>query len=261
MSAGRDPLLRPVVAGSARILTLDIETMPMLAAVFQLRGQDYISPGSVVQTGGVGCWAARWYGERRVMFASTFHDGYEPMIGQMRDLLDQADIVVSFNGKRFDNKHLRTAMVGLGLPAPTPWRDVDLLVEWRRLFTLPSNKLDEVAKYLGIGQKIKHEGMALWLACMDGDAKAWGRMKRYNVGDVRLTEDLYDRLRGWMPNHPHVLTTDALSCNQCGSTDLTREGRDYRAVVIDYALYRCNGCAGLVRAGHERRVARTRGVA
>lgn len=67
-------------------------------------------------------------------------------------------------------------------------------------------------------------------------------------------------MQGWNPSHPHIGPhTDQLICNQCGSTNLTRVGTT-RAVLIDYALYRCDDCGANVRAGWEARAARTRGA-
>ena len=44
-----------------------------------------------------------------------------------------------------------------------------------------SNKLDYVSKYLGIGEKVRHEGHELWVKCMEKDNAAWKRMKEYNA--------------------------------------------------------------------------------
>ena len=80
-------------------------------------------------------------------------------------------------------------------------------------------KLDYVAGALGLGHKRAHEGFTLWTSCIAGDEKAWDRMRRYNIQDVRLTEKLYDRILPWIPNHPHMgLYTDGgHCCPTCGS--------------------------------------------
>ena len=235
-----------------RILTLDIETRPMVAQVWGLFDQR-IGINQIVDAGGVLCWAAKWHDERRVMFASDHHDGHDEMIRQVWSLLDEADIVVGWNHKAFDIKHLQREFVLAGLGAPTPWQDVDLLLTVRRRFKFPSNKLDHVARELGVGSKVQHTGMDLWQRCLDGDDKAWRTMKRYNVQDVRLTELLYDILRGWVPGHPNVnmLRGQRVSaCSTCGGDDLADAGWHVTPTRA-YERFRCLGCGAYSRAVHS----------
>jgi len=85
-------------------------------------------------------------------------------------------------------------------------------------------------------------------------------MRRYNIGDVELTERLYLRMLPWIHNHPHVSNVgEMLSCNKCGSKDLEGTGT-YTANVHQYSRYRCRTCGGHVRAGHLKRIATTVGV-
>jgi uncharacterized protein YprB with RNaseH-like and TPR domain len=122
------------------------------------------------------------------------------MIKAAWDLLDEADAVVGYNSKRFDIKHLNTEFkVVAGLDPYSPFQHIDLLQVTRREFAFGSNKLESVADRLGLGKKREHEGFALWTRCEAGDAKAWNRMKAYNVQDVKLTEKLFEDYRAWIP--------------------------------------------------------------
>lgn len=244
----------------ARILTIDIETSPNLAYVWDL-WRDKVGPAMLKDNGQVICWAAKWYGHKRVLFASDHHDGHDVMVAKARDLIDEADIVITYNGKRFDQKHLRREFLLADLAPPSPVKDVDLYEVVKQRFAFASNSLNHVSGRLEIGAKVKHAGFDLWRGCMADDPASWAKMKAYNVGDVRLTEDLYVRLLPWIGNHPHVAVAAGLelTCNRCGSTDLEREG-DVTAVVMSYAMYRCQSCRGLVRASYPRRLARTRGI-
>jgi len=49
-----------------------------------------------------------------------------------------------------------------------------------------------------VGAKVKHSGFELWIKCMAGDAKAWKEMKEYQIQDVNLLIDLYEKLRPWI---------------------------------------------------------------
>jgi hypothetical protein len=71
-------------------------------------------------------------------------------------------------------------------------------------FKFPSNKLDYVAQALGVGAKFKHSGFELWIDCMAGDDKAWREMKKYQIQDVVLLEELYQVLLPWLPGASSV---------------------------------------------------------
>lgn len=256
-------LAAELAARQPRLLTIDIETRPLTAHVWGLRDQQ-IGINQIVDEGGVLCWAAKWHDERRVLFASDHHDGHDEMVRRAWGVLDEADIVVGWNHRAFDVKHLQREFVLAGLGAPTPWQDVDLLQTVRRRFRFPSNKLDHVARELGIGAKLSHTGMDLWQRCMDGDERAWRLMKRYNVQDVRLTEAIYDRLVGWVPAHPNVnmLRPERVSaCSTCGSQDLEDAGVHVTATRA-YERFRCLACGAYSRATHSdpRRTQHRRGV-
>lgn len=245
-----------------RILTLDIETRPNVGWIWDLRVQGgYISPAMLIEHGSIMCWAAKWLGVKKVEFASDHHDGHEQQVKKLWDMLDEADIVIGYNSDKFDLRHIRREFLLSGLPPTSPFKSVDLIKTARSKFAFASNSLNHVSGRLGIGEKVKHEGFGLWLACMDGDEAAWKRMARYNKQDVRLTEDLYLELLPWITGHPHVTVSgkDELRCTRCGSLDLERTG-ETTAVVHTYALYRCTNCAGQVRATHLKRIAGTTAV-
>lgn len=247
------------VSRVARILIIDIETAPMEVFSWALFNQNH-SINQIVKPGRVMCWAAQWYGQGKIMFASEHHDGHENMIQQVWDLLDAADIVVTYNGPAFDLKHLAMEFVQADMPPPSPHKDVDLL-KVARQFAWPSRKLDYVSQVLGIGQKVKHEGMGLWRACLEGDDKAWARMRKYNKHDVRLTKEVYDRFGPWIKNHPHMglWTGEERCCFRCGSTDLEQRGFARTAVTV-YARLRCRDCGAWSRANSRKHNTTVRGV-
>lgn len=247
---------------SGKVLTLDIETSPTVVYTFDMAPK-WISPEKIIEPSYVLCFAAKWYHEEDVMFFSSHHDGRETMVEKAWELLDEADILVTFNGVRFDNKHLKREFVLANLPMPRPWKDVDLYREAKKQWAFESKSLAHLSQRFDIGEKEQHEGFGLWRDCLAGDDEAWARMQAYNIQDVRLTESVYDRMRGWIPTHPHVGPIDAddtgLICNQCGGMNLSYNGLK-RAQVIDYVLYRCDDCGANVQGTMHSRAARTRGA-
>lgn len=243
-----------------RILTLDIETSPIIADVWGLWDQR-VGINQIREASRVMCFAAKWHGQKRVMFHSEHHDGRDAMVTAAWNLLNQADIVVGYNHRAFDIKHLQREFVLAGMAPTTPWRDVDLLTVARSRFKFPSNKLDYVSQALGIGSKVKHEGHGLWRACLEGDPKAWARMKRYNVGDVRLTEELFDRLRPWVKgiNWGLYVGDEARCCPNCGHDVLEPAGHAATGVTR-YPAYRCASCGAVSRGKNRSAAVPLRGV-
>ncbi|KKK59389.1 hypothetical protein LCGC14_3034900, partial [marine sediment metagenome] len=119
----------------------------------------------------------------------------------------------------------------------------------RKQFRLPSNKLSYVAHYLKLGEKPSSSNMELWKSCMNGEAKAWKEMKKYNINDVILTEKVYDKLLPWISNHPnHALfnKVNAIVCPTCGSQHLQRRGIT-RTKTMSYQRYHCQNCGAWSR--------------
>lgn len=246
----------------ARILTLDIECSPTIAHVWGLWDQN-VGLNQIVEDGRMICFAAKWYGESQTLFFSERKDGREGMVRAAWELLNECDVLVSFNGVKYDVKHLNREFVLAGLAQPRPYRNVDLLPVVRRQFKFSSNKLDYVAGRLGLGHKVAHEGHALWTACMEGDAEAWQRMETYNRGDVELTEALYDRLRPWLSSAVHLgvwAGEDGLSCPTCGGVEHESCGEAVTAVSV-FDCFRCKSCGGVFRGSKAVRRASSRRVA
>lgn len=237
-----------------KTLIWDIENSPVLAWTWGLWDQN-IGINMVVKPMETLCFAARWYEDPKMLFYSSYHDGKDAMIQAAHALLDEADAVISWNGIRHDSPHLHREFLQADMPPPSPYQDIDLLSTSRKRFKFESNKLDYVAQKLGLGKKAEHEGFDLWLKCMDGDEAAWGRMKRYNIQDVRLTTAVYDKFKPWIKTHPSYGSHNAEdSCPNCGSKKLIMEGLAYTQTG-QYQRWHCADCGRWARS--TQRTAKT----
>lgn len=261
-----DDLLKPLVKAETTVITLDIERLPgQFTADFwdlnDFKGRR-INPDTVTEWPRTICVAWKRYGTKRAQFASEWDDGREQMLRRVWDAYDQADIVYGHNVDRFDTRKLNTEWRDIGLPPPSPVKFVDTLRESRRVFGDESHSLAALTQRLSIATKLDRYDVQVARKAVAGDKAAQRRIKRYNIGDVEASEQLVDRLRGWLPNHPSVtgpVGPDELRCNQCGSDDLEDTGW-HRAVVQQYARYRCKACGANLRASHLKRVSNVRGV-
>ena len=224
-----------------KILILDIETSPHTGFHWGLFQQN-ISIGQLIESSTVLCWAAKWLGEKKVHFSSVYETTPIKMIKEIHKLIDEADAIITYNGKRFDMPTLNKEFLIHKLPPPSPYKDIDLINTARGKFKFASNKLDYIAQVLGVGQKTSHQGMPLWIECMAMNPKAWKLMKKYNCNDVILTEQVYEKLKGWIQIHPnHNVYSDGIVCMNCGSKKLHKRGTS-RTLAKTYVRVQCQSC-------------------
>lgn len=230
-----------------KILFLDLETTPMTAHTWGLWQQN-VGLNQIIESTSVMCFGARWYGQEKVIFRSTHHHGKPKMLEDLHALMDEADVVCGWNSATFDHKHIRREFLEAGMTPPSPTKDMDLMRVVKSQFRFPSNKLDYVAQKLNVGAKVKHSGFELWIKCMAGDSKAWKEMKEYQIQDVNLLIDLYEKLRPWIKNHPsvplHNLAEDG--CVVCGSLKLQKRGYEKTSTAI-YQRLQCTDCGKWMR--------------
>lgn len=225
-----------------RVLFIDLETSPNLGYVWGLWQQNVGLP-QLIKSTEVLCYGAQWYGEKKVHFQSVHHDGKEAMLKGIHTLMDEADVVVGWNSKSFDEKHLKREWFEAGMLPPSPWKSLDLMVASKGQFRFPSNKLQYISERMGLGGKVQHSGFELWVKCMAGDDKAWAEMKRYQIQDVRLLDDLYRMMLPWIPNHPSAPLHDGTleGCPNCGSEKYQRRGYSHTGAG-KYARFQCTDC-------------------
>ena len=227
---------------------LDIETSPNIVYSWGLWNQN-IGINQIINSGRTLCWAAKWFDESEVGFSSVYGNTEGEMLQGIHYLLDKADVVVHYNGEKFDIPTLNKEFVLHGMLPPSTYRQVDLLKTCKSQFRFTSNKLDYVAQALGLGAKTKHKGMELWTACMDGDPDSWEIMKEYNIQDVLLLEKLYVRLLPWIKNHPNVaLYEDGTipRCRTCSGINIHRRGYSYTN-ASKFQRFRCMDCGSWMR--------------
>ena len=224
-----------------KILLLDIESSPNTAHVWGLWQQN-VSINQLMESSYVLCYAAKWLGQKEILFDSVHQSRPKTMLKGIHGLLNDADAVVHYNGTKFDIPTLNKEFLLHRFNPPSPYKQIDLLRVVRSNFRFPSNKLDYVAQRLGLGKKHEHEGHELWVKCMNGDKDAWKRMEKYNIQDVVLLESLYSTLLPWVRNHPnHNLFLDGHHCPNCASTNLQRRGNAISTTGA-YQRYQCKDC-------------------
>lgn len=234
-----------------KLLALDIETAPALVYTFSLF-KPVIGINQIVEPGRILCFSAQWRGEKKVMFYSEHKHGQEDMLAKLHELLDEADVILHQNGERFDIPWIKGELMLAGFQPPSPFQQIDLLRFMRSNTRLLSKKLDYLAQRFLNESKVTHTGFQLWIDCLNGDEKAWKLMEKYAVKDTKLLLPLYEKIKGWIPNHPNValIEGEQLSCTRCNSKNYQRRG--YRHTnASTYRQFQCKDCGGWFRAAHR----------
>jgi predicted RNA-binding Zn-ribbon protein involved in translation (DUF1610 family) len=227
-----------------RLLTFDVETMPLEVRAFGLWDQN-IGLQQIQANDYLACFAAKFHGERTVHFHSLWDDGPRKMALALHRLLDEADAVMGWNSDKFDIRWANRTFVECDKAPPAPFVKVDLMRSVKRQVYLPSYKLDFVARWLGLGGKLRTGGFDLWKDVMDGCPKARALMRRYNIRDTRLTEAVFDKLRqrGWVRGLPNHAIDGGHVCPHCGGEKMQRRGYTH-SKTRRYARWQCNACGG-----------------
>lgn len=244
------------------VLYWDIETSPHLAYVWGLHDQN-ISLAQLKEPGGVIAVGTMAEDEKRARVKSVHNVGYDDMLGDTRDRLDWADVLVSWNGRGFDTRMLNNEIVKAGFTPPSPAKEVDLCLAARKRFRMPSNKLQYVSTFLGLPGKVQHTGFQLWVDCIAGDDKAWRLMHKYCKQDVELLRPLHKQLLPWITGYPNralYADSDVPACTRCGSHDLQRRGVATTAAGR-FQRFQCMECGGWMRSAKREFTVEMREVA
>lgn len=145
------------------------------------------------------------------------------MLSELVKVLMRADEVIAHNGDRFDVPWIRTRCAFHRIPIPHQLPTVDTLKQARRGFRFPSNRLDYLGKYMGVGRKVETGGFGLWKSVMDGDRQALRDMVEYCKRDVELLQEVHHALYAYAKPTTHIgVSVGGYKhwCPSCGSDNV-----------------------------------------
>lgn len=243
------------LSGAPKVLTLDIETAPLKSFLWSM-WQHGVGLNQIKNDWYVLSWSAKWLHEEGVMYEdkrnSWEDEDDSELLRGMWKLLDEADIIVTQNGKKFDAKKLNSRFIINGFKPPSSYKHIDTLQIAKRHFGFTSNKLEYMTdKLCKRYKKLKHgkfPGMELWNECLKGNPEAWDEMEDYNIHDVLSLEELLFILAPWtnlLPNINVYHDEEEHRCF-CGNHEWEHDGYSYTN-LSKFDRFRCTSC------GAERR--------
>jgi hypothetical protein len=243
----RDGEKKPVV------IIIDIETLPNTVWTWGMWQQN-VSDEQIVRSGCLLSFSIKYLFEPEIFSeiltpreAKTHDD--KRLTKLAWEWLNGVDIVIAHNGRAFDTQYLNAQFIKHGLKPPSAYKIIDTL-NIKKVTRFQKNSLKYLCKELGLREKLGNDGFALWARCENGEQDALDEMLRYNEGDVLALEDLYVRLRPWLPNHPNMslfIDGTAARCGRCNSERTMEYVGDYATNVNLFKSYRCSDCGSIMR--------------
>lgn len=233
---------------SPRILIYDIETAPLLSYTWGIWEQN-IPLNMIERDWFILSWSAKWLGDpdSKVMYMDQRNtkdiENDKKLLQGIWKLLDDADVVVTQNGKAFDEKKLNARFILNGMKPPSPYEHIDTKKIASRKFGFTSNKLEYLTNKLCKKKKSKHKkfpGFELWKECLKGNKEAFKEMEAYNKMDVLSLEELYNKLQPWAKEANFMHLKDGIEC-ACGSNKFEKKGIR-RTLTGIYQRYKCKNC-------------------
>lgn len=212
----------------------DIETSPNVVLTWRVGFKLNINADNILTERKIICIGYKWEDDPEThVLQWTRGQCDQGMLRKFAKVAREADELVAHNGDHFDLPWFKTRCLFHGIATHPNYKTIDTLQWARRRFYFNSNRMDYIAKYLGLGGKIKTT-FELWKkVVLENDNMALERMLEYCRKDVQLLEQVYKRLMPTQAPKSHVGVMDGgdkWQCPYCGSKDV----RNDRMIVTQH---------------------------
>lgn len=229
-----------------RRLFFDIEVSFNLGMFWTSGHKISLGPENIIKERAIICICYKWEDEKEVSWLTwDAKQCDKKMLEKFVKIANTADELVGHNGDKFDLAWIRTRCLFHGIGMFPNYTTIDTLKIARSKFKFNSNKLNYIAKFLGIGQKI-HTDFDLWKRIvLDKDKVAMDKMVKYCKMDVILLEKVYKHLATHIAPKTHygvIFGQDRGTCQECGSNELIRHLQRINASGIKKIVYQCKTC-------------------
>ena len=237
-----------------KILFLDIETMPNIAAVWATGYDMNIQPEAIIQERFILSAQWAWNNEAKVhgVLSNIKKRDDSNVVKAVTKEIEKADIVVGHNVRKFDLRWVAGRALLLGLqPTRSKFiKHIDTLKLAKEAFYLNSYKMDYLCKKLGIQGKTK-TSFSDWMAILDVDKNpnvAQARAEyllKYGKNDILMNRKLLIKIL------PHVklqkkiemmIYGSAVNCIECQSFRVHFNENRVTKAGKEFSRFRCSDC-------------------
>lgn len=230
-------------------LFFDIETSPCIGWFWRPGYRVRLTYDNILEQAKIICISYKWEHADEVYTLVWEDKDDRKLVQDFVKIMNKADEIIAHNGDRFDIPWLRTRALFHGIQSVPRWRTLDTLKKARGNFKLPTNKLNDIGRYFGLGEKTTNPP-GLWENICFGDASMMPEMVKYCEQDVRLLERVYHHIQKMVPVNIHVGVQQGKpkwSCPNCGSQKVVRNGTDVSRTGVQKQKMICRGCGKAYR--------------
>lgn len=231
-----------------RRLFWDIETSPNIVLSWRVGYKINLDADNILKERKIICIGWKWEGENKVTVIHwDENQDDKKILERFLKVANEADELIYQNGDQFDLPWFRTRCIFHGFQCMPDYKTCDTLQWARRNFYFNSNKLDYIAKYLGLGEKI-HTNYGLWKQIvLHKCTKSMNLMTAYCAKDVILLEKVWGRLHLFAKPKTHAGVTmgkEKYTCAHCGSEDVSKSKTKITAQGTVQHQMQCKKCHG-----------------
>ena len=236
----------PQLQTKRRRLYFDLECSPNIGFFWTAGYKLNISTESIIKERAIICICYKWEDEKEThALYWDFKQNDKKLLIEFIKVANQANELVGHNGDKFDLAWIRTRCLFHRIEMFPTYVTIDTLKVARSKFKFNSNKLNYIAQYLGIGEKI-HTEYNLWKEIVLNKCKdSMEKMIKYCKQDVILLEKVHKELNHHIPSKTHygvVFGEDRGTCPECGSDDLIKNNKVVTATGLVRIQYKCKTC-------------------
>ena len=197
-------------------LFFDIETSPNIVFSWRVGYKIRINHENIIKERAIINICYKWAGQKTVHSLTwDKNQNDKQMLKKFLKVFNEADEVISHNGNRFDIRWVRTRCIKHGIKMMPNPVSIDTLQSARLGFNFNSNSLNYIAKFLGLGEKLHHEGFNMWKnIVLKNDKQALVAMVRYCKQDVVLLERVWDKMNSYVKAKSSIADTTRM-CPEC----------------------------------------------
>lgn len=201
------------------------------------------------------CVGYRWEGEKKIYCPSLadfpkLHkkdptDDTE-LCKEITKVLTQADVVVTWYGRRYDIPFIQSRCLANNLPPIPDLTQIDLWETARSKLKLYSNRLAVVQGFLELPEEKTPIEAKHWVRAKCGFKEDLNYVIKHCVADIEILEQAYEKMKPLIRPCPALylpkkIGTEEIACIKCGATHVHKHGM-YVCSTRRYIRLQCQKC-------------------